>query len=482
MFILICGLSVSAQDVNNTINSVKVQQSGDNAVVVDVYVNENAGSPKPQISSRTHQNDKFVIDLINVRDEGNVSKDTSASSGLVKNKNLRIGNIQGGSVSRVLIDLENPDVKVKEVRYHVVGKGQTPPIVATSSPEPAPVKPAVVTQPKPEPVASKPAPAPAPKKIESPPPKVESKPAPPKATAVAVAPKAEKQVPVSKPAPPSNTESASSSGPVVVHKTDPKSEVVQQPSIAPQAAVAQKPVTKPEVVKKTSDPEKQLEKKLPNTDNSDTPQEKQKTENDLLAQATPEKKPEPVNTPAPAPAEITEQTPVSLGDTTADNAGVRTIDTGAENLNYGDMIATFGWALVVVIPLILVAAWIMNMVYKGGENIGLKSLTGSSGNKFKILSSTTLGQGKSVHLVEIKGKQLVIGCTNNSINILTEFNDFDEFVETSRTQERATQTGTPQATPTESSYKRSRPPIGSFADLYKDYQNKIDETDLEDEY
>jgi len=41
-------------------------------------------------------------------------------------------------------------------------------------------------------------------------------------------------------------------------------------------------------------------------------------------------------------------------------------------------------------------------------------------NKINILSTSMLGQGKELHLVEINGKQLVIGSTAANINLLTE--------------------------------------------------------------
>lgn len=48
-----------------------------------------------------------------------------------------------------------------------------------------------------------------------------------------------------------------------------------------------------------------------------------------------------------------------------------------------------------------------------------------TGDKFNILSTKSLGDGKYIHLVEVKGKQLVIGSTDNNISLLTEFKDKD---------------------------------------------------------
>ncbi len=81
-------------------------------------------------------------------------------------------------------------------------------------------------------------------------------------------------------------------------------------------------------------------------------------------------------------------------------------------------------SLFIVIILVLIFGWLYTKL-RGVDPAALLSGKLSSGlnNKFSLLSSTTLGQGKSIHLVEIKGKQLVIGSTNNNINLLTELND-----------------------------------------------------------
>ena len=78
-------------------------------------------------------------------------------------------------------------------------------------------------------------------------------------------------------------------------------------------------------------------------------------------------------------------------------------------------------SLFVVLLLILAFAWVYARV-KGINPTAI--LTGKFSekdlNKFNVLSTSTLGQGKDIHLVEINGKQLVIGSTNNNINLLTE--------------------------------------------------------------
>ncbi|OGH95745.1 MAG: hypothetical protein A2039_07390 [Candidatus Melainabacteria bacterium GWA2_34_9] len=78
-------------------------------------------------------------------------------------------------------------------------------------------------------------------------------------------------------------------------------------------------------------------------------------------------------------------------------------------------------SLFIVLLLILAFAWVYARV-KGINPTAI--LTGKFSekdlNKFNVLSTSTLGQGKDIHLVEINGKQLVIGSTNNNINLLTE--------------------------------------------------------------
>lgn len=151
-----------------------------------------------------------------------------------------------------------------------------------------------------------------------------------------------------------------------------------------------------------------------------------------------------------------------------------------------DMTSTFFTligALVIVLPLIFLTVWIINLIHKSGNPLaGFNSLSGLNSNKFNIISSITLGQGRSIHLVEIKGRQLVIGCTNNNITILTEFEDYDNFIEGPEVKEETVKEPKKQVTENSLKYKKSRPPLGSFADLYKDYKNKTSEKDLEDEY
>ena len=97
-----------------------------------------------------------------------------------------------------------------------------------------------------------------------------------------------------------------------------------------------------------------------------------------------------------------------------------------KELNNYDYIIRPSVSLGIVLFLILIFAWIYTRL-KGINPNSL--LTGKFSdmdmNKFKVLASSSLGQGKIIHLVEINGKQLVVGSTNNNINLLTEISPED---------------------------------------------------------
>ncbi|MDD3013362.1 MAG: flagellar biosynthetic protein FliO [Candidatus Gastranaerophilales bacterium] len=80
-------------------------------------------------------------------------------------------------------------------------------------------------------------------------------------------------------------------------------------------------------------------------------------------------------------------------------------------------------SLFFVILLVLIFGWFYSKLRNVDPAALLAGkLSEKSLNKFNILSTATLGQGKNVHLIEINGKYLVIGSTINNINLLTELN------------------------------------------------------------
>ncbi|EKE03107.1 MAG: hypothetical protein ACD_20C00259G0007 [uncultured bacterium] len=118
-------------------------------------------------------------------------------------------------------------------------------------------------------------------------------------------------------------------------------------------------------------------------------------------------------------------------------------------------------SLSIVIILVLIASWLYNKL-RGVDPVALLSgkLASSIGNNFNLLSTTTLGQGKSIHLVEIKGKQLVIGSTNNNINLLTELNEKTKIQEDLEPEENDLTVD-----------HSENIDLSGFPDIYKDYLN-----------
>lgn len=78
-------------------------------------------------------------------------------------------------------------------------------------------------------------------------------------------------------------------------------------------------------------------------------------------------------------------------------------------------------SLAIVIGLIYITAF----VYKKLSGFNEKKFIKESGkldlNKFKLISSQPLGANKTLHVVEINGKYLVLGSTTNSISLIKEF-------------------------------------------------------------
>ena len=63
-------------------------------------------------------------------------------------------------------------------------------------------------------------------------------------------------------------------------------------------------------------------------------------------------------------------------------------------------------------------------------------LTASKGKSISIIDSVSLGQNKTLHIVEIENKKLLIGCTANSINTLSELSGtFREILQTCQDNE-----------------------------------------------
>lgn len=116
-------------------------------------------------------------------------------------------------------------------------------------------------------------------------------------------------------------------------------------------------------------------------------------------------------------------------------------------------------SLSIVLFLILTAAWIYAKL-KGLNPAAV--LTGNFAekdlNNFNVLTSSSLGQGKNIHLVEINGKQLVVGSTSSNVNLLTEISSED----IRKFKENKQKVKTPEENDTTSEQPESEQPVPEF--------------------
>ncbi len=83
-------------------------------------------------------------------------------------------------------------------------------------------------------------------------------------------------------------------------------------------------------------------------------------------------------------------------------------------------------SLAVVIGLIYLTGWIYQNLNRINRS-KLKDMELLERNNFKILSSLPLGQHKHLYAVQINGKVLVLGSTQDNISLLKEFDSEEEY-------------------------------------------------------
>ena len=78
-------------------------------------------------------------------------------------------------------------------------------------------------------------------------------------------------------------------------------------------------------------------------------------------------------------------------------------------------------SLIFVIMLILLTGWIYMKIKKiNPEQLLSGKFNKLNENTFKIVSSLQLGAGKAIYLIEINNKQLIVGTTSSSVNLLAQ--------------------------------------------------------------
>ena len=78
-------------------------------------------------------------------------------------------------------------------------------------------------------------------------------------------------------------------------------------------------------------------------------------------------------------------------------------------------------SLLIVIALIYFTAWVYKKLNLFNNSKLVKDSSKLGMNKFKVISSQSLGANRNLHVVEINGKYLVLGSTQNNISLIKEF-------------------------------------------------------------
>lgn len=84
---------------------------------------------------------------------------------------------------------------------------------------------------------------------------------------------------------------------------------------------------------------------------------------------------------------------------------------------------TLIFGLIFVIFLIYLTGFFYQKLIGVGSKLNKKAIKSSHVNKVNVISSMPLGRDKNVYVIEINGKTLVLGATDNQINLLREFSE-----------------------------------------------------------
>ncbi|TKJ42238.1 flagellar biosynthetic protein FliO [candidate division LCP-89 bacterium B3_LCP] len=76
-------------------------------------------------------------------------------------------------------------------------------------------------------------------------------------------------------------------------------------------------------------------------------------------------------------------------------------------------------ALVLVLALIFIAAWLVKRYLKFLPQGGIR------GDGIKVIAVRAIGPKRSIHILEVGGKKFLVGSTESSVNLLKEFSESD---------------------------------------------------------
>lgn len=84
-------------------------------------------------------------------------------------------------------------------------------------------------------------------------------------------------------------------------------------------------------------------------------------------------------------------------------------------------------SVVIALGIVIVLIYVTGIIYAKLNVLGYKTLKKEykdiEASKIIILSTTQLGANKSLHVIELDGKKMLIGVTNDSINLIKDFEE-----------------------------------------------------------
>jgi len=97
-------------------------------------------------------------------------------------------------------------------------------------------------------------------------------------------------------------------------------------------------------------------------------------------------------------------------------------------------------ALIFVICLIYITGLIYSKLNIMGAKTVKEQLKGQGLSNVIVLSTTSLGQGKNLHVIEINNSQMLIAATPNSINLIKELSEKNEIENISKPEKKEEET------------------------------------------
>ena len=97
-----------------------------------------------------------------------------------------------------------------------------------------------------------------------------------------------------------------------------------------------------------------------------------------------------------------------------------------------------GMSIIFALLFVIFLIYITGVIYSKLNIVGAKTvqnqLKNCDLNKAVVLSTTQLGQGKNLHVIEWNNKRFLIGVAQDSINLLKELGDVEEVSEDGETE------------------------------------------------